>query len=190
VFNAFAVTLRECAELVLILGAAHLTLREYVGARAMRPMAIGFGIGLVLAASILWAVAGQPWSATFQAMLAVAFAVAVIVLTCGALSSGPAVRATVEKVLGKWAEAIGGPTATVAFTAVVTMQEVLETGVLLRSMRQSGSSRDDTIAGALLAVATLCVFAWAFRSMRARLIFWWRFGCLRCSSRCFRSRSC
>ena len=168
VFDAFAVVLRESAELILILGSLAASLRAaqswhlfaWVAGGAAAGCALGTGLGL-------WLIAASPdprWTAGLTFVLAAG----VLVLVSTLLVAQDTIRSRTQAFVAAWLEKPSAPVALLAFSLVAGLRETLEAALFLRSLwlRTDGA---DVLAGAALGLAGVACLAVASRRIGTRI---------------------
>lgn len=166
-FNAFAVTLREIAELLLILQALQLCLRRNGRPDLFRFALQGAGAGAGVAAVVsLWTrgALGDVAMATLQ----VTFALLVIALTTGLLSSITLLRQRVEGLIAQRIHAPWAPAMVAGFAAIVAFREVAEVAIFLGAIGDA-VGQTDALTGALCGVLATAGLVFLYRPLRARL---------------------
>jgi len=167
-FNALFVTLRELAELLIIAQAATGYLRAAgrgdLARRIPRTMGMGVLAGVALSA---WA-SVHPWDPRVSASISILFAVAVLFLTSGMLSSAQIIRSRMQLAVDAWMERHSAALWVGLFGAIVGLRETVELAFFLHQAHDQAGAQDTVLGFALGLVATGLLVA-AYRPMRARV---------------------
>ncbi|MFM9925569.1 hypothetical protein VLK31_21450 [Variovorax sp. H27-G14] len=178
-FDAFAVTLREFAELVLIVG----SLGAYLHKKGRRELfaCIGWGLvlGLMLASALALVLIDASFGSAAEAALAAAMGCGMLVMAIGMGASAGNIRGRVQLFFDAWLERPGAGIAVIAFVALASFRESLEVAVFARAIHvRVGVS--DTLTGMALGVAAAGLLwpAWRWLHMRAGLLMVFRLSAL------------
>lgn len=168
VFDVFAVTLRELAELLLVLGALAGCLRAAGRPRPAWPVALGTGLGAACAAAFGTWLYRQPPHALAPALFTIAMALGML-LTIGTLLF------TIRDICRRtdaWAAGWRGQRAASwmagGLAALATVRECAELLLYLRMAARTGMPQD-LVAGTTLAVLAACCLGLAWRVLRHRV---------------------
>lgn len=166
--NAWIVTLREAAEVLLITAAAQAYLRQQGRAQLLGQLVWGLLLGTALGVLIAaWAVSA-PLDPRLEAAITIAFALSITLVATGMLSSADAVHRRVQLIIDAWFERAAVPVVVITFGAIVALRETLETALFLRSLQlRTGSS--EIFTGAVLGLATAAFLAQGYGYLRTRV---------------------
>src|SRR6218665_1706230 len=95
-FNALFVTLREFAELLLIAQAATGYLRQAGRADLARGIPRAMTLGVALGAALSAWAASHPWDPRVSAAISILFAIVVLFITSGMMSSAQIIRSRMQ----------------------------------------------------------------------------------------------
>jgi high-affinity iron transporter len=168
VFDAFAVMLRESAELILILASLVACLRSARAGHLLRWTAAGAMAGCTLGAGLsLWLIASDI-DARWTAGLTFVLAVGVLLMVSTMLVTATSIRSRTQALVEVWLERPSAPLVILGFATVVAFRETLEVGLFLRSqwLRAEGL---DVLAGAALGVLGVVCLVIASRKISTRI---------------------
>tara|TARA_Y100001972_G_C7645673_1_gene324480 strand:+ start:226 stop:1080 length:855 start_codon:yes stop_codon:yes gene_type:complete len=178
-FDVFAVTLRELAEVMLILGALSATVRSAGRAPLMRAAWWGLVAGALPA---LWAgvyVLDARMGPVAEGTLACAMALGTLSVATGMCASVSHLRGRVERLIEPWLDHPSSGVALMLFMAFVAFRETLEIAVFTRSI-VAESHAGEVVTGLLLALAAgyLLVVAWRWLRVRTGMLAAFRLSAL------------
>lgn len=172
--DAFFVTLRELAELLLIAGAMRLCLQQN-GRQDLAPLVLpsaSVGVAAALGLSA-WAVTSEmPQEAV--AIATVIFAAGVLLLTTGMLSSAQGIRRHTDAVMSHWIASVDGRLPVVAFAGFAGFREAMEVTLFLRPLVSTDGAAD-AMTGVLLGLAGGAGLTLLYRRAHARFELLWLF---------------
>ena len=167
-FDAFVLTLRELAELVLTAGALLALLPHGGRPRLLSAAAAGLAVGAGLGVQMAWWLVAMPLSPVAEAILTTALALGVLLMASGMLASARAIRTRTQVFIEAWLEHRAAPCIVFGFAVLVTLREALELTVFLRSIwLRDGPA--DALAGALSGMLGAACLVVAWRHLRLRL---------------------
>jgi len=167
-FNALFVTLRECAELLLIAQAAAEYLRNAARADLARGLPGAMVLGVLAGAALSAAAAVYPWDPRLSAGISALFAAAILFLTTSMLSSAQIIRSRTQLAADAWMER---PSATIwvaVFGVIVGLRESVELAFFLHETHDEAGPAD-TAAGFGLGLVATGLLAAAYRPLRTRV---------------------
>ena len=178
-FDAFAITLRELAELILIVGSLHVCLRESRRFSLIKYVGWGLGLGLAPAAALSVLLMDASVDRNVSAGLSTLMAVGILVMATSMAASVRQIRGRVHLFHEAWLDSQAAPFLVVAFVALSAFRESLEIAVFVRAIG-ARSGMADAAAGVLLGVAAtgLLLPAWQWLHLRARLLLAFRVSAL------------
>lgn len=180
-FDAFAIALRECAEMALIIGALCVYLRQAGRAQLLPAVAWGALLGAVPALVATLHLIGSGLAPRTEALLETGMALGVLVMATGMVASAGQIRGRVSQRVDAWLHrapllaALG----VVGFVALVVFRELLEVGVFVQAIA-SRSGAEDALLGLALgaAAAALVVPLWQWVRWRSGLLMAFRASAL------------
>lgn len=169
-FEVFLLTLRELAELLLIVDALnsylHRSGRAELNTHVIRGTLAGVALGVTLTL-VLVAVAA-PLDPRVQALITIAFALGVLALASGMFSSARVIRSRLHASLDMWIESSHAPLAVMGLAAFMALRETLEVTLFVHAMGH-GQDPGQAIYGVMLGTAGAGLLALAYRSIQARI---------------------
>lgn len=179
--DAFAIALRELAEMALIVGALCVYLRQAGRAALLLAVAWGGVLGAVpaLAASVY--LIDSALSPGAEAWLETGMALGVLTMATGMVASAGTIRGRVSQLLDDWLNRAPGVAmlAVVGFVALVVFRELLEVGVFVQAIA-SRAGHEEALLGLALgtAAAALVVPLWKWVRWRSGLLLAFRASAL------------
>lgn len=167
-FDAFAVVLRESAELILILASLVACLRSARAGHLLRWAAGGTLAGCALGAGLgLWLIASDI-DARWTAGLTFVLAIGVLLMVSSMLVAASTIRSRTQALVEVWLERPAAPLVVLAFSMVVAFRETLEVALFLRS-QWLRTEAGDVVAGAVLGLVGVACLAIASRRISTRI---------------------
>lgn len=167
--DAFVVTLRELAELCLILVAVDAAVAGSGRRHARRWMALGTALGAGSGSLFAWLAFSCNADERLGAWTNIAIGVTVIALVSTSLVGELPIRRRTLALFDRWMQSSATPWLLAGFVAFVTAREVLELLAMLRSIGPESSIETGSILGSLLGIAGI-VGLLSWRHLRARLL--------------------
>jgi high-affinity iron transporter len=179
VFDAFAVTLRELAELMLIVVSLAACLVHAHRPRLVPYIAWGLVLGLVPAAALAVMLMDAAVNGTVEAAVSTLTGLGVLLVAMRMASSEGRIRSRVQLVLETWLDRPGAAAVVVAFVALAAFRESLEVAVFMRSI-SARSGTFDALAGMAFGVAAagLLLPIWKWLRIRSGLLMVFRASAL------------
>lgn len=179
--DAFAIALREFAEMALIIGALCVYLRQAGRARWLPAVAWGCVLGAVPAGVATLYLIDSALGARAEAWLETGMALGVLAMATGMVASAGTIRGRVAQLLEDWLNRapVAAMLAIVGFVALVVFRELLEVGVFVQAIA-SRAGHDDALLGLALgtAAAALVVPLWKWVRWRSGLLLAFRASAL------------
>lgn len=178
-FDAFAVTLRELAELMLIVGALGACLFQTRRLRLMPYIAWGLVLGLVPAAALAVVLMDAAFDGVVEAALSTVMGFGVLLVAMSMAASAGSIKSRVQILIEGWLERRSAPAIIVGFIALAAFRESLEVAVFMRSI-SARSGVAEALAGMLLGMvaAGLLVPIWKWLRIRSGLLVLFRASAL------------
>ncbi len=167
-FNAFVITLREAAELLLIAEAIRLCVVDRRSRAIWHCAVAGIAIGVCIGALLGWKAGSAGLSANVLATLTLLFALAVMLLASGLLSSSRELLTDVQLRLDAWLDRRFGALWICGFGLVVGLRETLETTVFLLDIARTDGLQAATLGG-LGGIAVAVALVGVYRSLQGRI---------------------
>lgn len=178
-FDAFAITLREVAELILIVGSLAAYLRQAGRGDLIACIGWGLAIGLVPASALAAVLIDAEFGSGVEAALAAAMATGVLLMAVGMGASAGKIRGRVQLFFDAWLERPAAPAAVIVFVALASFRESLEIAVFARSIHAREGTAD-ALAGVIFgaAAASLLLPAWRWLRVRSGMLMVFRASAL------------
>lgn len=178
-FDAFAVTLRELAELMLIVLSLGACLVHARRARLLPYIAWGLVLGLVPAAAIAVLLMDAAFDGMVEAALSTVMGLGVLLVAMRMAASEGHIRSRVQLALEAWLDRPGAAAVVVAFVALAAFRESLEVAVFMRSI-SARSGTVDALVGMMfgMVAAGLLVPIWKWLRIRSGLLMVFRASAL------------
>ncbi|RQO61597.1 hypothetical protein DBV14_04635 [Variovorax sp. KBW07] len=178
-FDAFAVTLRELAELMLIVGSLGACLFQARRLRLVPYIAWGLVLGLVPAAGLAVILMDATFDGVVEAALSAVMGLGVLLVAMSMAASAGSIRSRVQLFLESWLERRGAAAVVVGFVALAAFRESLEVAVFMRSI-SARSGAADAVIGMLfgMVAAGLLVPIWKWLRIRSGLLALFRISAL------------
>ncbi len=168
VFNAFIVTLREAAELLLIAEALRAYLQHEGQQRAMPRLYVGLVTGVLLGSCLALWLSSLPWDPRVSAVATIVLGLFIMTLASGMLATARAIHSRIQIRLAAWTERAALPAVVFSFAAIAAFRESMEVVFLLQSM-VSDTDHMAIGAGLALGLTAAAALASAYRKVRARI---------------------
>lgn len=167
--DAFAVTLRELAELMLITGSLCAYLHQARRSDLVVYVGWGIGLGLAPAAGLAVLLMDSEMDRSVEATLATLMVIGVLIMATSMVGSAGSIRGRVQLFLDAWLERPGASIVVVAFVALASFRESFEVAVFMRSIGMRAGSLDALLGLVLgIAAAGLLVPVWKYLRVRSR----------------------
>ena len=178
-FDVFAITLREFAELVLIVGSLGVYLHKTGRGDLLGCIGWGVAIGLVPASALALVLIDATFGSAIEAALAILMACGMLAMAIGMGASAGTIRGRVQLFFDAWLERSGASFAVIAFVALMSFRELLEVAVFARAIHARVGA-PDTLTGMALGVAATGLLwpAWLWLRMRAGILMMFRLSAL------------
>lgn len=166
-FDAFFITLREAAELLLCAEALRNCLRERGLHALLVHVRLGVAGGVAVAAAVLLALTQATFDPRIGALATIVFAGAMMFLAVGMLCSVRSLRTGMSTSVNAWIDRACTPLTVAAIMGLVTAREVIEIAIFLRGA-WSDAGPGDVVTGALLGIVASFLVWVAYRATGAR----------------------
>ncbi|MDY0743966.1 FTR1 family protein [Paucibacter sp. R3-3] len=167
-FNAFLVTLREIAELLVIAEGLRAYLRHENQRHRLRQVHVGMISGALLGVGLSTWLIELSWDAMPRAAISAAIGATVLMLATGMLSSVRSLQSKVQDALERWGERTAMPAAIIGVAAFAACRETVELSLFLDATWPVAGTTA-TLAGAALGVGCAAGLALVYRQIATRV---------------------
>lgn len=151
-FNAFFVVFRESAELLICVAALRACLQSRMPGGRDAVVAAGCAAGAAIALGLLATLSGVAVDPRLSPLLTIAFAVTMMLMAVGMLTSVGSLRESVSSWSARWLDRACHPLVIGGFAAFITSREILEVVLFLQGAWQEAADPAQLLQGAALGV--------------------------------------